>query len=183
MTDIEFKAWPKTPRLFRPYVITEKIDGTNGCVIVTPDGEVAAQSRSRIVVPGDDNYGFAGWVYKHSEVLAETLGPGYHYGEWWGRGIQRGYGMSHRRFSLFNTGRFTSEGVQHVPGLGVVPVLEEGEVFSTAAVERALNHLREYGSEASPSFMRPEGVVVYHVASRQVYKALLESDDLPKGLA
>lgn len=32
---IGFKEWPKIARLNRPVVITEKIDGTNSCVIVT----------------------------------------------------------------------------------------------------------------------------------------------------
>ena len=31
------------------------------------------------------------------------LGSGYHYGEWWGHKIQRGYGLKHRVFSLFQT--------------------------------------------------------------------------------
>lgn len=29
---IEFKAWPKIPRLFRDVIITEKIDGTNAAI-------------------------------------------------------------------------------------------------------------------------------------------------------
>ncbi len=45
----EFKAWPKIARLNRDMVITEKIDGTNACVIVTDDGSVHAQSRTRLI--------------------------------------------------------------------------------------------------------------------------------------
>jgi hypothetical protein len=29
MSNVEFQAWPKTPRLFRGIVITEKIDGND----------------------------------------------------------------------------------------------------------------------------------------------------------
>ena len=29
---IEFKEWPKTPRLLRNITITEKIDGTNAAI-------------------------------------------------------------------------------------------------------------------------------------------------------
>ena len=54
---IEFRAWPKTPRLNgASMVITEKIDGTNACIIVTEDGRrIGAQSRNRLISPGDDN--------------------------------------------------------------------------------------------------------------------------------
>jgi hypothetical protein len=31
--------------------------------------------------------------------------------------------------------------------------------------------------------MNPEGIVVYHKAGNHMYKATLEGDDLPKGLA
>jgi hypothetical protein len=31
---IEFQGWPKTPRLFRDMIVTEKIDGTNSAVII-----------------------------------------------------------------------------------------------------------------------------------------------------
>jgi hypothetical protein len=95
VTDIEFKAWPKIARLNRRMIITEKIDGTNAAVIVTEGGQVYAQSRTRLITPGKttDNFGFAAWVEQNKVFLAERLGPGYHYGEWWGVGIQRGYGL------------------------------------------------------------------------------------------
>lgn len=31
---MEFDAWPKTPRLFKPAIYTEKIDGTNAAIII-----------------------------------------------------------------------------------------------------------------------------------------------------
>ena len=62
MNVAEFRAFHKIPRLFRDVIITEKIDGTNACVVVTPDGTVLAQSRSRFITPEDDNFGFAAWV-------------------------------------------------------------------------------------------------------------------------
>ena len=52
---IEFREFPKIPRMFRECVITEKIDGTNAQVIVTEDGRVAAASRSRLITPESDN--------------------------------------------------------------------------------------------------------------------------------
>src|SRR4051812_2981949 len=76
-----FQAWPKTPRLFRDIVVSEKIDGTNAAVIVTDDWEIAAQSRSRLITPVDDNFGFARWVYDNEDGLKDLLGPGTHFGE------------------------------------------------------------------------------------------------------
>lgn len=206
----EFVAYPKTPRLFREVVITEKIDGTNGAVIiekVTADDlaenvvilnygspeptyfRVSAQSRKRLVTPDDDNYGFARWVDDNAGSLALTLGEGRHFGEWWGSGIQRGYGLTkgEKRFSLFNVKRWHDSPYGQstildsgVPGLGVVPVLDSG-TFDTESVENVLAELRRGGSFAAPGYMNPEGVVVFHSASRQVYKALLENDGKAKG--
>ena len=211
---IEFKKWPKTPRLFRDITITEKIDGTNAAVIIqhVPDGPspkdywddntmtalvsaqpegwmqagdfiVAAQSRNRIITPTSDNAGFALWVWENAEKLVEILGEGYHYGEWWGSGIQRGYGMEKgvKHFSLFNAHRHA--GIYSRSGglLDHVPTLYQGP-FSTYIVNGVLDKLEHFGSTAAPGFKRPEGIVVYHSASKQVFKALLESDDKPKGL-
>lgn len=184
MTDIEFRAYGKTPRLFRPIVITEKIDGTNAAIVVTEDGQVAAQSRKRIITPESDNYGFARWVAAHAEDLVQALGPGYHYGEWWGAGIQRRYGLTggDKRFSLFNVARH--EGIEEATGglLRTVPVLYEGP-FREVSVRAALAELQTFGSRAEPGFMKPEGIITFHTASGQVYKTLIENDELPKGVA
>lgn len=201
----EFTPFPKIPRLNREVIVTEKIDGTNAAVKIVEltsddalfaasqdpnctviraglesgDAPVAiyAQSRSRFIVPGKDNFGFAGWVAEHAAELV-TLGPGTHFGEWWGVGIQRGYGLTERRFSLFHT-----HGINALPAcVSVVPKLDAG-LLSTGVVERALNVLSVCGSVAAPGFTKPEGVVVYHTAGRNLFKALLEGDDQPKGVA
>lgn len=175
---IEFKEFRKIPRLNREVIITEKIDGTNGCVVVGEDGSVWAQSRSRIIVPTADNFGFAGWVEKNADTLRD-LGPGYHYGEWWGVGIQRGYGLTERRFSLFNVARW---GESRPACCGVVPVLYRGMSLNEGA-NVALHDLREHGSTAAPGFMKPEGIIAYHTAGNLYFKATLEKDDEHKGKA
>jgi hypothetical protein len=182
--EVEFRAWPKTPRLFRDMIVTEKIDGTNAAVIVTADGRVAAQSRNRLITPEQDNHGFAQWVQDHGAALAETLGPGRHFGEWWGSGIQRGYGLTkgEKRLSLFNVNRYTPMELAAVPGLATVPVVYEG-AFDTDTVCGVVETLRTQGSLAAPGFPRPEGVVVFHVAAQQVFKVTLENDESPKGAA
>lgn len=186
MTGVEFQAWPSTPRLYRDCTITEKIDGTNACVIVGEDGDVFAQSRKRLITPDDDNFGFARWVYHHADALRSVLGPGYHFGEWYGSGIQRGYGLTEKRFALFNVSRWQPQAddgsLFEVPGLEVVPTVAR-YTFGDDAVFGALESLRIRGSFAAPGFYNPEGVVVWHHASRQKFKVLLENDDIPKSLA
>lgn len=174
----EFRAWPKTPRLRRPVTITEKIDGTNAAIIVGPNDEVSAQSRKRIITPAEDNFGFAAWVHENAGYLADALGEGYHYGEWWGSGIQRRYGMDKKVFSLFNTRRYADVDFD-MDELRVVPVLYRGD-FSEEVIDAQLDLLRAGGSYAAPGFMNPEGVCVYHEDANQVFKVLIENDHLPK---
>lgn len=209
----QFKAWPKTPRLNRNVIATEKIDGTNSAVIIeelehegdydestvltvlqVPDGRwfaVYAQSRKRLLTPGKqtDNFGFAAWAKENALELAAGLGEGYHYGEWWGSKIQRGYGLTdgEKRFSLFNAGRWVDTagnglGDSQAPAcVSVVPVIATGNNINAVA-EGALAELRECGSFAAPGFDNPEGIIVYHTAARQTFKVTLEGDESPKGI-
>ena len=194
---IEFIEFNKIPRLSRNCVITEKIDGTNALVLVRPadmdreavihgwtdsDGKqwvMMAGSRTRWITPEKDNYGFAKWVKEHAVEL-QSLGEGRHFGEWWGPGIQRGYGIKEKTFSLFNTSRWTAENPPP-PCCKVVPVLFSG-IFSSTAVDDALWALSQHGSASSPGFMRPEGVVVFQTAGRCYFKKTIEKDSEPKGL-
>jgi len=177
---MQFVEFPKIHRLYRQVVVTEKIDGTNACVIVTEDGQVGAQSRSRVITPADDNYGFAAWVAAHAGELRE-LGPGHHFGEWWGQGIQRKYGLTEKRFSLFNVARWRES---RPLCCHVVPVLKTGDPEDGFdVVEEALAHLRVCGSMAAPGFAKPEGIVAYHAPSNALFKVTLERDQEPKGRA
>lgn len=195
---IAFEEFSKIPRLKRGCVITEKIDGTNAQVHITDEGEILAGSRSRYITPADDNHGFARWVEANKEQLM-LLGPGRHFGEWWGSGVQRGYGLTkgEKRFSLFNVGRWRASVFAHsklctcgncplvadvtLPAcVSLVPVLYEGS-FSSDIVDQTLEELRVNGSKASPGFMKPEGIIVYHAAARSMFKVTLEKDEEPKG--
>jgi hypothetical protein len=177
MSDVEFLPFTKIPRLKRTICITEKIDGTNACVRVLEDGRVLAQSRSRFITPGDDNFGFAAWVKANEDALRTGLGFGAHFGEWWGAGIQRRYGLVEKRFSLFNTARWTAESTPNC--CSVVPVLYLGE-WSQDAIEQTIGMLRTGGSRAAPGFMSPEGIVVFHAASGGLYKVTLDNDGVAK---
>ncbi len=177
--DIPFVEFPKISRYNRNIVITEKIDGTNAQIYINDTGDkVFAGSRNKWISVEDDNYGFARWVADHKDELLK-LGPGSHFGEWWGAGIQRRYGLQEKRFSLFNTARWNAENPP--PSCcHVVPVLKTG-LITEVDVLATLTELREKGSVAAPGFMEPEGIVVYHVPSRNLYKMTLDKNDAHKG--
>lgn len=207
----EFKEFPKMPRLNRDILITEKIDGTNAAIVIeenvletpelvgthgrTSDGKfyVTAQSRSRALKPGKetDNFGFAAWVEENKEAL-KLLGPGYHYGEWFGASIQRGYGMNFRGFALFDAQRWMLDTTQaaifksvqeKVPTITTVPILYRGPWVNNGqfAPDVAIEFLRTHGSVLVPGYGNAEGIVVYHHAGRHGYKATLDNDAQWKG--
>jgi hypothetical protein len=180
-TQPEFEGFPSIKRLFRDCVITEKLDGTNAQIFIGEDGEIKAGSRNRWLTVGADNFGFAAWVEAHKEELLR-LGPGRHFGEWWGQGIQRRYGLDEKRFSLFNVHRWCTANMAPeekqciAPAcVGVVPLIYRGP-FVTGTVEFVLENLKKLGSVAAPGFMDPEGVVVYHTHSGTLFKATLDGD-------
>lgn len=204
---LEFKAWPKTPRLNRDMIVTEKINGTNAAVIIADeldfadsqfpierDGDpdvkfvvvdgrdyiVAAQSRNRRIWPGKatDNSGFARWVWDNAETLVSLLGTGYHYGEWWGLGIQQGYGQDRKRFSLFNVVRYAGVADEEI-GLDTVPILCEGP-FWGPTIDSIVAGLKINGSVAAPG-QPAEGAVVFHTAAGMTFKVTCEKDESPKG--
>ena len=162
----------------REIVVTEKIDGTNASVHIGEDGSFMVASRTRWITPEEDNYGFAKWAYANKEELMQ-LGPGAHFGEWWGLGIQRNYGLKEKRFSLFNVCKWTAENPPPAC-CSVVPVLYSG-VFSQFHIECALQGLKDQGSMAARGFMKPEGIIVYHIAAKQYFKQTVEKDEEWKG--
>lgn len=181
---MEFQAFPKLQRLNGPVIVTEKIDGTNACIVIE-DGEIAAQSRTKLITPAQDNHGFARWVYDNKEELIATLGEGRHFGEWWGKGIQRGYNLKTKVFSLFNTSRWNKQDLLLTKlnfQIDVVPVLFTGtfpEVIEQLTI--IMRELKARGSVAAPGFMNPEGVVIYDTRSGQGYKKTYDYDDTGKG--
>ena len=172
---MDFEEFPKIARLSRECIITEKLDGTNAQIYIGENGEFLTGSRTRWITPEDDNYGFSRWAHEHKEELL-ALGPGRHFGEWWGQGIQRKYPIGEKRFSLFNVFRW---GDTRPSCCHVVPTLYRGE-FTTMAVENCIKNLRELGSVAAPGFMNPEGVVIFHTAANFGFKKTLEKDEAPK---
>ncbi len=174
----DFITFPKMARWSRDIVITEKIDGTNACVYIGDDGEFLTGSRTRWITPQDDNFGFSRWAHEHQEDLMR-LGPGRHFGEWWGQGIQRGYGLQGKRFSLFNTHKWNDAAIRPAC-CHIVPVLYSG-ALNHDAIHNALDELKSYGSLAAPTFNDPEGIIIYHTAAGIGFKKTIEHDETYKG--
>lgn len=193
----EFQEFSKMARLSRETIITEKIDGTNAQILITEDGQILTGSRTRWITPNDDNFGFARWVNENKDEILK-LGPGRHFGEWWGKGIQRNYGINEKRFSLFNVSRWALHGTEPKqistadsrivkyqeilpPCIGLVPILYRG-MFDTNKIEEVLNDLKTHGSYAVDGFMNPEGIVIFHIAGNLGFKKTIENDEVPKSL-
>src|ERR1700727_678529 len=109
-----FIRFSKIPRLSKEIItITEKIDGTNGQIYIWKDDrgdlQIQAGSRNQWLDTINHNYHFYDFVMQNARELIEVLGEGRHYGEWYGYGINRGYGLKKRRFTLFNSYRWTDE--------------------------------------------------------------------------
>lgn len=174
---MDFIEYPKITRYSREVIVTEKIDGTNAQILITEDGQFLTGSRTRWITPEDDNYGFARWAQDHKESLL-TLGIGRHFGEWWGSGCQRGYGLpkGEKRFSLFNVSRWTHA----LPECCyVVPILWQGQ-FDDLNVQEIMNNLKQSGSHAAPGFNNPEGIVIWHTKGNIGFKKTFVKDETGK---
>lgn len=194
---IEFKPFPKIFRLNREIVVTEKIDGTNSQIHIQEgspneldaidawhddntgtDMVMFAGSRNRWLTAEKDNFGFAKWAIEN-KIELRKLGAGTHFGEWWGTGIQRGYGVP-KTFSLFNVARWGDDSENRPKCCSVVPILYQG-LFDQAAIKECVERLRSHGSLAAPGFMKPEGIVIFHTQGNFGLKVTLEKDEKAKG--
>lgn len=187
---VEFKTWPKIPRIKGlPVVITEKIDGTNACVIVENGEVVGCQSRNNLLAHNNtgeltiyqDNMGFAQWVLRNKESLKD-LGDGHHYGEWAGPGIQNNpHKLGAKRFFLFNTGRWNNENKPHV--CDVVPVLHRGS-YDVTIINDTMSELEcgfnigQLCPNTGPStYSFAEGIIIYFESLNTYAKHTLKSPE------
>lgn len=189
--------------------VTEKINGTNGQILVDdeavqilcvgsrgrpilPDvpaarhpvtGRTVRDDAGKPVIPKQvrDNFGFACQVYQDEEWVAEALGPGRHYGEWAGPGIQKNpLDLPTRLFFLFSrSDRYDTDGLVFIDWLRLVPELYEGPL-DFDQVEMIMDDLLEQGTyvaDAGPDARAPEGVVVATLDQRFKFTP----DPRPKG--
>lgn len=79
------------------YLAKIKLDGTNAAVVVTPNGDIYAQSRAKVITTGDDNMGFARWTESQKNAWSKLSLAGQDliiFGEWSGQGIQKNVAVS-----------------------------------------------------------------------------------------
>lgn len=171
----DFIKFPKMARFSREVIVTEKIDGTNAQILITEDGGFFTGSRKRWITPENDNFGFSRWAHDNKDELM-SLGVGRHFGEWWGCGINRGYELNEKRFSLFNAKRWEND---RPACCDVVPVLWRGD-FDDLNVPVIMRMLERKGSYAVDGFMRPEGIVIYHTKGNFYLKKTFEKDEKGK---
>lgn len=148
-------------------------DFYNKVIAYTESLDLVCGSRTRWIAPGDDNFGFAEMVHEHKQEFIEKLGPGRHYGEWAGPGINSGEGLTKKTFVLFDHWRYPAERPLP-PNTIVVPVLYSGE-FDLSKIEECMNDLKTNGSKLVAGFMAPEGVVVRVMGNR--FKVVFQAED------
>lgn len=167
----DFTGFPKIPRIDRIFgrvVVTEKVDGTNAHILIEDNQIKRIGSRTRWITPESDNYGFAKWVKENEEDIL-GLGNGHHFGEWFGNGIQRNYGLKEKRFALFNSRRWNNDNPNRPTCCTCVPEIYSGQ-FSFDMIIDVASKLLENGSYIVPGFMNPEGFVVYFSEMDQMAK-------------
>jgi hypothetical protein len=171
--ELEFKAYSKIPRLENSYmIITQKLHGTNGQIYITPDLQIFAGSRNRLLSINDDNYGFANYVETNKEQLIKVLGEGRHYGEWCGKGINSGEGLIKKCFYLFDIDRYKD--IERSEQIDVVPCLYRGK-FNYEQIALAMELLKKGGSQLVAGFMKPEGIVIWLEGQR--FKMTFETEE------
>ena len=207
-----YASFPSIERLENIYcVISEKVDGTNSLIEINevfPVGEpkeiqVRFGSRNRYITFNNDNAGFANFfrhyearfkdvaadiILKELEVSGETLTecqeqyPLRIYGEWFGSGIQRGYGLKDKFFMPFST--FYAEKLieYQVPNIIKPNIMYTGK-FSQEIADICMQTLTN-GSLVIPEFKRPEGIVIhfpkYNLRLKQTFEGSKWEQNIPK---
>jgi hypothetical protein len=88
------------------YVGTVKLHGTNNSIVIRRDQPIVTQSRECIITPENDSYGFSKFAHNLPKILLEQFhtycgGDCIIYGEFVGKGIQKGVGISQLDRSFF----------------------------------------------------------------------------------
>lgn len=176
MTDTIHKSYPKIPRYENQlFTVSEKIDGSNGLIYISADGGIVAGSRNNWLIDDGsnkwDNHGFGQWV-KENEVDLQLLGSGMHYGEWYGKSINRNYGLKDRRFMLFNRQRY-----QVIPECCEIETVLLTDIdFPTLSllVNHRMHLLITEGSIHVPGFPKPEGLIIRNQLTNHLMKYIID---------
>lgn len=102
--DIQYEYQEMPPTLLLSGTV--KVHGTNASVVIAPDGSQYPQSKNNVLTLKEDNCGFANWhkdkidvFARFKELIVSDFGINDHesiviYGEWAGKGVQKGVAIS-----------------------------------------------------------------------------------------
>lgn len=173
------KALKQFPELMKgkstvTYRAKVKLHGTNAGVVINPNGEVTAISRTTVLTGTSDNAGFAKWVEARKVEFASFSSDKATvviFGEWCGPGIQKGVAVNQlkdRMFAVFAlrlvnpspdlepledfiAEPLALEGIARgIPGVHVIPWFNTGEEFqidwneSAEALQPALDRINAH---------------------------------------
>lgn len=197
MSTTNYNSFPSIERLENIYcVISEKIDGTNGLIEIN-ETNVRFGSRNRYISFSDDNAGFANF-FRHYEARFEDVAkdiitkepessdesyPLRIYGEWFGCGIQRGYGLKDKFFMPFSF--FYGEKLieYQVPNVITPNIMYTGK-FSMEVVNTCMQQLKLNGSGVVKDYKQPEGIVIffpkYNFRLKETFNGAKWKDGSPK---
>jgi hypothetical protein len=166
-TEPDFTPWPKIARGQHEWItITEKMDGTNICIIIKDGLITGIQSRKRFITPGkeSDNFGFAAWVHENAETIVQ-LGDGRHYGEWCGGKIQNNpHALAEKTLYLFDVLRWNDKHMPPAP-IRVVPRLYSGD-YTPTIIDATMQQLLD----TATADQNPEGVIVFFKKGNRLEK-------------
>ena len=105
-SDVIYMVNNQYNNLIKPIITfkgTIKLHGTNAAVC-KKEGEIWYQSRQRIISINNDNMGFSKWMSEKVDLLLENYDDVIIFGEFCGKGIQNGVGISRldQMFVIFN---------------------------------------------------------------------------------
>lgn len=163
------KKWPKIPRLEDlSCLITEKLDGMNAIIGIDKNGNIKPGNRNGWITPDNDNHGFAQFVYDNADELLK-LGPGYHYGEWVGRGINRKYNKTDRALYLFNEYKYHD--LENLPdGVKFVPLIDMFSLGDEFSFDRILESIEQFTTTCNGKSLLDlktpcEGVIIQFIGT------------------
>ena len=191
MSTTNYSSFPSIERLENIYcIISEKIDGTNGLIEIN-ETNVRFGSRNRYISFSDDNAGFANFFKDYEarfkdaakDITTDESYPLRIYGEWFGCGIQRNYGLKDKLFMPFSS--FYGEKLieYQVPNVITPNIMYTGK-FSMEIVDTCMQQLKLNGSGVVKDYKQPEGIVIffpkYNFRLKETFDGAKWKDALPK---
>jgi hypothetical protein len=190
--EIQHLSFPKIQRLENlEVIVTEKLDGTNAVIYkeTEEDGTIRFKfgSRNRWLGGHDEkgkiieNHGFFQFCSDNLEYLMK-LSDGYHYGEFIGPGINRGYFRDKKMLFLFDT-RLEEAANNGLfgPDIRTVPVLAEN--ISLIEVMMYMKDIKDENPELMSTIneqVKMEGVMLYIPRLNQRIKVIFDKEHNPQ---